>query len=164
MSISTTFRLSCLACVLWTSSPVLAQELPRMETRLTGQLPGCRNVTFLGEALLGKDLWPYMVFVNSLGRVQRTEITLYDDGSQSPPFVQDLLPGRQALSFLHGRIPYMREAFRALSATIRWEVGGHVHWTTWRVPALGPDPIAWLRAWRVEMVSPQTERVVCEVP
>ena len=105
-----------------------------------------------------------MVFLNTLGRPQRTEITLYDEGSQSPPFVHDVPAGRSTKTYLQDKIPWLGNEWRALSATVRWEKGGHVHWVTWRVPFVFSDPIAWLFQWRMEMVSPATEHVVCEVP
>ena len=142
----------------------LAQE-PLRVARLSGPLPGCRPTHFLGEAIISREHRPYLVFLNTLGRVQRTEVTFFDEGGgQGYPFVHDVPPGRSTKTFLQDKLPFVGQTWQSFSATVRWEVGGHVHWVTWRTPAFMSDPVAWLFGWRTELVSPSTQHVVCEVP
>lgn len=142
-------------------------QAPDLQTpRLTGQLPGCRMVHLLGEAHIGEGRLPFLVFLNPLPVTQRVEITLYDSGTHSPTFVQDVPPGRSTQTYLHSQIPYLAKGFRSISATVRWELGGHVHYVTQRVPVpfWFHDPIGWVKAWQVELVSPATIVPICEVP
>ena len=161
----TAIRQGVWAAALWVGLTAgVGAQAPLHVQRLAGPLPGCRPTHFLGEAILSREHRPFLVFLNTLGRVQRTEVTFYEEGGQSPAFVLDIPSGRSTHDFLQNRLPWMEDKWKSFSATVRWEVGGHVHWVTWRTPAFMSDPVAWLFGWRTELVSPSTQHVVCEVP
>src|SRR3990167_2232739 len=118
----------------------------------SGQLPGWRGTTFLGEGLVGPDHLPYMVFLNPADP-QLTEVQLFDNGSQSPIFRHDVPSGRSEQTWLHAAHVYA-QTMRAWSATVRWELGGSVHLTSWRVPPFTGTMAQWIRSWTAELVSP----------
>ncbi len=144
------------------SGSLSAQTLQQPDPRLTGQLPGCRWTTFLGEGLVGPDHLPYVVLLNPFGP-QKAEVTLFDNAGHSPTFIHEVPQGRSEQTWLNTRRPWMSK-MTAFSVTIRWEIGGEAHLTSWRVPVWSPGQSAseWIRGWRVELVSPSWYIPVCE--
>ena len=149
------------------AGPAQAEAQDRLYSQgLTGSLPGCRWVSILGEGQIGPEYRTYLSMTNPLGVTQALEVQIFDDGSMSPPFNNWVaLPGKSSYAVLPNRGAVL-EAFRAISMTVRWELGGEAHLTTWRVPEVAPvtpsDWLTWIRAWRLQGYGPVTEKVICQ--
>lgn len=158
--------LPLLGLMLTLSSPAGAQTYNDPAPRLTGQLPGCRSVSLMSEGYVGPGYRLFLTLFNPLGVAQNVEVQLFDDGSMSPPFSNWVAPpGRRSYDLLTDRAAFLT-TFRAVSASVRWELGGVAHLTTWAIPERVPispaDWVAWIQAWRLVGYGPTTQVVICQ--
>ena len=163
-----------LVVVVWLLSvtSAVAQEGPSGAIQIPRglidtQLPGCRDTAWLGEGQFSRELYPFLVLWNPLPVEQRVEAQIVDASGVSP-VISNLPPlkpwERRAFDWFALKRQYSHR-FSAYAVSIRWEYGGSAHLVTWRVPDIFTTPFydwaAWMREWRVELVSPVRYVTVC---
>ena len=129
------------------------------------QLPGCRVTSLLGEAIVGPDHLAFLVLWNPHGTPQRVETSITDAVGHTGLSVLTLAPYERWSEGVMDQSRRILPTFRAVSMLVRWEVSGSAHMTTWRVPDRPVisvnDFFAWVREWRIELVSPVQRETIC---